>query len=372
MRDLIRAKIAIVAILILGLSTPGWSQAPSKFDSGNQGTSALGQLEDLAGQKVDKSPGVNTIDAYKKKITLPQKTAPKIKVNPSASMQAMVTGMVVGSLIQAIFSDDSEQRANAAAARALAEAEQKRLLEEQRQQRIQSAGRLRNFWDQRDREISESLEDVFSLPGQGQGTRFFNASTAGGTLPADGAPAPPGDSFGTPGLIGSGAPAISMVSAPALPEPAKNEFQERLVKEGVAFAQDVAVQAAKSTATELAMKLLPEHTAANLGMMLDYKERFTEWSANLFKAIEPDRLTRAIAGESTAYAAVMQDLDKVQRQAITLALPNNPLSNDEMEIAYKLLNKQTVTFDEVTPAAIGRVKGFFSDKLKDRLLRGLS
>jgi len=355
-----------ILLVMLGLASPGRADT-SKFDSGNKGTSALGQLEDIAGQKVDRSPGVSTIDTYKKTIILPQKTVAKPKVNPSASMEAMVTGMVVGSLLQAVFSDNSQQAANEAAARAMAEAEQKRIAEEQRKQRILAADRLRDAWDQRDMAISDTLGDAFSLPGQGQGTNFFSSPVASAAPPVD-----LGGSAGTVAPSGKSAPNVPSVSMPPAPVAETNAFQERLVKEGAGFAQEVAIDAAKGAATELALDLLPKTTAANVGMMLDYKERFKEWSDNLFNALEPNRLVRAATGDTEAYGGVMEELGKVQRQAVTLAVPNNPFSSSEMELAYKALNHQEITAEEKKGIFIDRVKGFFSDKLQDRMLSGLS
>ncbi|HQP30215.1 MAG TPA: hypothetical protein PLB81_02735 [Deltaproteobacteria bacterium] len=362
----------LIVAMILSLATPAWGD-PSKFDSGNRGTSALGQLEDIAGQTVDRSPGVSTIDTYKKTIILPQKSVakPKPRVNPSASMEAMVTGMVVGSLLQAVFSDNSQQAAAEAAARAAAEAERQRLLEQQRLARLQSAGRLRSSWDQRDRDISDSLEDALSYPGQGQGTNFFSAPVSS-AAPGGAAPVDLSASSGVPARLGAGAAAIPRPGMPSLPELETSAFQERLLKEGAGFAQDVAVDAAKGTLTELGLNLLPKNIAGKAEMMLDYRDRFKEWSDNLFEAIEPNRLVRAAAGDTAAYAAVMGDLNKVNRQAVTLAVPDNPFSNDEMEASYKLLGGKPVTFDEAKGIALDRLKGFYSDKLKDRLLSGLS
>jgi len=357
----------MIVSLVLVLATPGWSD-PSKFDSGNRGTSALGQLEDIAGQTVDRSPGVSTIDTYKKTIVLPQRSVakPKPSVNPSASMEAMVTGMVVGSLLQAVFSDNSQQAAAEAAARAAAEAEHQRLLEQQRLARLQSAGRLRSSWDQRDKDISDNLEDALSYPGQAQGTNFFSAPVSSA------APVDPSLSSGVPARLGAGAAAIPSPGTPSLPEPETSAFQERVLKEGAGFARDVMVDAAKGTLTELGLNLLPKNIAGKAEMILDYRDRFKEWTDNLFEAIEPNRLVRAAAGDTAAYAAVMDDLDKVNRQAVTLAVPNNPFSNDEMEAGYKLLSGKPVSFDEAKGIALDRLKGFYSEKLKDRLLSGLS
>ena len=366
MRKAVCTPYLAILLVMLGPVAPGWADT-SKFDSGNRGTSALGQLEDIAGQTVDRSPGVSTIDTYKKTIVLPQKTVAKPKVNPSASMEAMVTGMVVGSLLQAVFSDNSQQEAAAAAARAMAEAEQKRIAEEQRKQRILAAERLRDAWDQRDMAISDTLGDAFSLPGQGQGTHFFSSPVSSAAPPVD-----LSVSAGTVAPSGKSAPNVPAVNMPPAPVAETNAFQERLVKEGAAFAQEVAIDAAKGAATELALGLLPKTTAANVAMMLDYKERFKEWSDSLFEALEPNRLVRAAAGDTEAYGGVMEELGKVQRQAVTLAVPNNPFSSSEMELAYKAMTNQEITLDEKKGIFIDRVKGFFSDKLQDRILSGLS
>ena len=47
MRRHIRTPYLAILLMLLGLATPGRADT-SKFDSGNRGTSALGQLEDIA------------------------------------------------------------------------------------------------------------------------------------------------------------------------------------------------------------------------------------------------------------------------------------------------------------------------------------
>ncbi|HQG30677.1 MAG TPA: hypothetical protein PLA83_02015 [Deltaproteobacteria bacterium] len=381
MRDDIRVTMATAMILILGLSTPGWSAGPSKFDAGNKGTSALGQLEDMAGQKVDtSSPGVSTIDTYKKKITLPQKAAPKPKVNQNAAMNAMVTGMVMGSLLEAVFSDNSQQRAYEEAARAMAEAEQKRIAEEQRKQRIASAGKLRSFWDGRDEEMSESLGDVFSVPGQGQGTAFFGIQSNPNVKPSDlsggqddtGAVALQGPNA-KPTILGTGAPDVM---APSMTLPSESfttetsSLQDRIIKSGSEFAQDIAQDAVKDIAKDLIKSALPT-SAHNAELMVEYVDKMNEFTKNLFKAIEAQRLVGTLAnGGPGDYQAIMDDLDKVMRQGTQLGLGESPFSDAELKVGFNLLNGKSVNASDVGEIMTGKWKGFLSEELKDRLTEG--
>lgn len=377
MKNAVLTGSAIILIAVFGLTTPGWGGSdPSHFDSSNAGKSALGQLEDIAGQKVDTSaaamPRPSTINTYKKTIIPPQRPVakPKPKVAPQPSMEAMVTGMVMGSLLNAVFSDNSQQAANEAAARAMAEAEQKRLQEEQRQQRLQAAGRLRDAWDQRDQEISDSLGDAFSLPGQGQGTNFFSAAASSGRPALDEAPVKI-NATGKPLIIGGTVPDVQGVALEPQITAEPNAFQEGLLKKGVEYAQEKAVETAKDKLQDMALDLLPDKTAANIKLMLEYKGRFKDWTDNLFQALDSKRLVAAAAGDGEAYAAVMQDLDKAQHQALSLPF-GSPLSDKEQDYGYKLLAKKSVTFEETKQIAIERLKGMFSEDLEERLLGGLS
>ncbi|RJP76811.1 MAG: hypothetical protein C4522_17270 [Desulfobacteraceae bacterium] len=349
MRDGIRIKMALAIILILGLSTPGLSGEPSKFDSGNQGTSALGQLEDVAGQKVDRSsPGVSTIDTYKKKITLPQKAVAKPKVNHSAAMNAMVTDVVVGSLLQAVFSDDSQQRAYEEAARAMVEAEQKRLAEEQRRQRLDSAGKLRSFWDGRDEEMSKSLDDVFSLPGQGQGTPFFGMPGNPVVKPSD--------------------PSVGQLSQPLTTE--TSALQDGIMKSGAEYVQEAARDSVKDIVKDVIKGALPA-SARNAELMIDYVDKMNEFTGNLFQAIDPNRLVGTLANEGPGdYHAIMNDLNKVTRQGTEIGLGESPFSDSELQTGFHLLRGKGITAADAKVIATGRWKGYLSDKLKDRLTDG--
>jgi hypothetical protein len=375
MRNDIRIKTAMAAILILGLPTIGWCD---KFDTGASGNSALGQLEDIAGQKVnvDRPPGVSTIDTYKKKIILPQKPVTKPKVNPSASMEAMVTGMVMGSLLEAALSDNSQ--ADEAAARAMAEAEQKRIAEEQRKQRLISAGNLRNFWDMNDQAMSESLDDVFSVPGQRQGTAFFGIQSNPGTKPSDlsagqNDASPVEISGTTPAILGTGAPDVR---GGYMAEPADtlttetSSLQDGIVKSGVEFAKDVAKDTAKDIMKDLIKNALPT-SARNAELIVEHVDKMKDFTDNLFKAIEPQRLVGTLAyGGPGDYQAIMNDLDSVTRQGASLGLGETPFPDAELQAGFKLLNGERITGSEAKEILADRWKGFLSGKLKDRLTDG--
>lgn len=381
MRDDTRVKIVMVMILILGLSTPGRSGETSKFDSGNKGTSALGQLEDVAGQQVDRSsPGVSTIDTYKKKITLPQKQVAKPKVNQSAAMNAMVTGIVMGSLLEAVFSDDSQQRAYEEAARAMAEAEQKRLAEEQRRQRLISAEKLRSFWDGRDREMAASLDDVFNVPGQGQGTAFFGTQSNPAVAPSELAagqgeetPVAISNETAKPRILGTGAPDVRAPTMEQLAEPQTTEtssLQDGIIKSGIEYAKDVAKDAVKDIAKDLLKRALPT-SAQNAELAVEHVDKMNEFTGDLFKTLEPQRLVGTLANGSPGdYQAIMNDLDKVTRQGAELGLGEAPFSDTELQTGFKLLNGQKITAADAEEIAASRWKGFLTGKLKDRLTEG--
>jgi hypothetical protein len=145
-------------------------RSKTPFTQGFKSKSALGQLEELTGSKVDRSAPAHTPAP---------RAAPKI--SRSAQMRNQlnqeVAGMLADALIQAIFSDNSAQKkaaAEAAAAEAAqraAQAEAFRVQEElARLARIQQAQRYRAEWDSRETEIGDRLGDAFTV---GAGTGYF-------------------------------------------------------------------------------------------------------------------------------------------------------------------------------------------------------
>jgi hypothetical protein len=146
-------------------------RSKTPFTQGFKSKSALGQLEELTGSKVDRSSPAQTPAP---------RAAPKI--SRSAQMRNQlnqeVAGMLADALVQMIFSDNSakkkaaaEAAAAEAAAQAAAQAEAFRVQEElARLARIQQAQRYRAEWDARETAIGDRLGDAFTV---GTGTAFF-------------------------------------------------------------------------------------------------------------------------------------------------------------------------------------------------------
>jgi len=289
--------------------------------------------------------------------------------------------VVEGSLLQAVFSDNSQQRAYEEAVRAMAEAEQKRIAEEQRKQRIASAGKLRSFWDGRDEEMSESLGDVFSVPGQGQGTAFFGIQSnpnakpsglSGGGQDDTGAVALQGFNA-KPTILGTGAPDVR---APSMALPSESfttetsSLQDGIIKLGTEFAKDISKDAVKDITKELIKSVLPtsEHNAE---LMVEHVDKMNEFTNNLFKTIEPQRLVVTLAnGGPGDYQAIMDDLDKVTREGAQLGLGEAPFSDTELKVGFNLLNGKSVSASDVGEIVTDKWKGFLSENLKDRLTEG--
>jgi len=144
----------------------------TKFDNGKmQSTSALGQLEELTGSKVDRSSTSTSTRTTNTRATQ-QVRVVKPKINTEQVLRQQVTsavaGALVGALFDGLFNDNSaQQRAQAeaeAAARAAAEAEALRVQQElARQARIQRAQHYRAEWDSREGEITNRLGGAFDV-----------------------------------------------------------------------------------------------------------------------------------------------------------------------------------------------------------------
>lgn len=133
------------------------------FNKGFQSKSALGQLEELTGSKVDRSaPAQAPIPRPAPKISRSTQMRNELKLE--------LTGMFADALVQMIFSDNSAQKKAAAEAAAQAEAlaaaqaEAFRVQQElARLARIRQAQRYRAEWDSRETEIGDRLGDVFTV-----------------------------------------------------------------------------------------------------------------------------------------------------------------------------------------------------------------
>jgi len=141
-------------------------RSKTPFTQGFKSKSALGQLEELTGSKVDRSSPAQTPAP---------RAAPKISrsVQMRNQFNQEVAGILADALIQAIFSDNSAQKKAAAeaAAQAAAQAEAFRVQQElARLARIHQAQVHRAEWDARETAIGDRLGDAFTV---GTGTAFF-------------------------------------------------------------------------------------------------------------------------------------------------------------------------------------------------------
>jgi hypothetical protein len=150
----------------------------SQFDKTFQSKSALGQLEELTGTKVDRSSSQrNTVSRL-----APQSRSVTPRFNANQAFQQEMAGQLAGALVGALFADifsdnSAQQRAAAeaaaaqAAAQAAAEAEAFRVQQElARQARIRRAQHYRAEWDAREGEITDRLGGAFDVTA---GTAFF-------------------------------------------------------------------------------------------------------------------------------------------------------------------------------------------------------
>jgi len=128
--------------------------------TGAYGASAIGQLEDLTGQKIDRP----RIDRE------PVPAVPAPAPRPSSRNSSSTRALIVGTLMQSFLDGFNSANANAQQAELDRQlAEQQRLLEEQRARaaRFLAASHLREFWDEQDRERSASLSGLLGVPLQG-------------------------------------------------------------------------------------------------------------------------------------------------------------------------------------------------------------
>ncbi|MFY9397121.1 MAG: hypothetical protein WAR22_02020 [Desulfomonilia bacterium] len=364
---------AAVIVAVLFIAAPSAALAES----------AIGQLETLTNQTIDRSIPQPTYypsrpSTYVKKIT-PPKARPTVS-RPSSSdmaaMNALSTGLMVLSILNAM---DTADAAEAEAARAMAEAERQRLAEEQRQQRIISADRLRTFWDGRDREMAQSLDDVFSVPGQGQGTAFFGSPANPAVIPSDpgtghveGVTLETGLDTATAPILGTGAPEVVRPSMVRAPEPLACEtspLQEGIMESGQDHARVVARDTVKKIAKKVLKSMLPSH-ARNIELMAGYTERMEDFTGNLFGTLEPQRLVGTLKnGGPGDYQAIMNELDGAAMQGTELGLGDNPFSNTMLETGFKLLKGHYKSAD-ATEVVKSEWKGFVSDQLQERLTSG--
>lgn len=175
--------------------TSGDGQAASQMDTGFQSKSAIGQLEELTGQTVDRGSTTTTI-VIRRQAPPPQAPAP---LSPSQSFSNAVTMGAAQALVGGLFANAFNLGGNDDAAAQEAAYEQQQAAaqaEAQRQQAIKAGRDLRDQWDQTDAEmgasIAESLGGTGTAPAAGAATDFFGSGNASVSLdapdlPSDGA-----------------------------------------------------------------------------------------------------------------------------------------------------------------------------------------
>lgn len=145
------------------------NNAGNGWDSGNKGTSALGQLESIAGRKVDTS----RVPAASQPQQVEQ-AQPKVVHKPHTLSTSQQLGVFLfGAVLENVLSSD-----NNVAAKAQALEQQRIAAELKRQEELRKARILhsqwRAEWDNRDQATTEQLAGVFdAAPATSRSTSFF-------------------------------------------------------------------------------------------------------------------------------------------------------------------------------------------------------
>jgi hypothetical protein len=189
-----RKALLTTLLLALGFPTllPGqaifWSDPYAKarssagagWDSGNSGTSALGQLESVAGRKVDTSSVPEANPPQPVEQAPPRVVHKPHSLSPSQQLGVSVFGAVLENVLSSSASDTT-------AAKAQALEQQRMAAALQRQEELRKARLLHNQWraewDERDKATTEQLAGVFdaSASASGGANAFFGIP--GGVAP---------------------------------------------------------------------------------------------------------------------------------------------------------------------------------------------
>lgn len=311
------------------------------WGSGTGGSSALGQLESITGQKVDRSSGSSSLPSRPPVYAAPSRAAAaKVRAN-AAAMDAMAARVMVFSILQAMEAQEN------AAARAAAEAERQRQIEaeRQRQLRLQAAARQRAEWERQDAQEGGDLGGIFSNTG---GTAFF----------------------GTPGVVdpavlgmgrapnGAGAPATPLPFTPPPPLPP----QLNLLEKGQGVVKDTATSLLKNMAKASVPRQLENSKEA-----VEYFDRANDFIGELFKAMTPEALVKALVDpdpESSQH--LLATLQRTSARASRLAFDQDKVNSGEIEAAARLLGGGSVSNDELQAMVEERMKSSLVDKLWGR------
>lgn len=250
------------------------------------GDSALGQLEGITGQKVDRSSSESSLPARPAQVI---KRAPSAKARSNAAaMEAMAASIMVFSLLQAMDAQADAQ------ARAAAEAERQRQIEaeRQRQLRLQAAARQRASWEAQDAADSADLGSALS---GNVHSNFFGSGPA--IDPAIVAGKQPGAAQAE----------FRQVMVPPYVPPAPLPPQVNLLAKGKEFVKEKA----RELLRKAIYKAMPDRVK-NSKEALEYVERVNDWTNKLFAAMEPGQLVAALADRDPAGSYLIRDkLDEV-------------------------------------------------------------
>lgn len=326
-----------------------FEQARSGADWGSKasGSSALGQLEGITGQTVDRSSSYSSPSSSSSKARLPPRPAASQPARTSAAkarsdaaaMDAFVAGVVIFSIFQAIESQGD------ASAKAAAEAEHQRQLEaeHQRQLRLQAAARQRAAWEQQDAQNNTDLGGIFSNTG---GTDFFG----GGVQPAKIATGNSSSAAGT------------AVAPPLFTPPPPLPLQLNLLEKG----QEVVRETATDLLKKAAMKSMPQQLK-NSKDAVEYFDRANDYIGELFKAMSPESLVKALVDADPASSQhLLATLQRTSARASQLAFDQDKVNAGEIEASAKLLSGDSLNNDEMMAIAEERVKSSLVDKLWSR------
>lgn len=312
------------------------------WGSGTGGNSALGQLEGITGQTVDRSSGSRpTLPSRPPVYAAPSRAAAaKARAN-AAAVDAMAASVMVFSLLQAMEAQSD------AAARAAAEAERQRQIEaeRQRQLRLQAAARQRAEWERQDAQEGGDLGSIFSNTG---GTAFF----------------------GMPGVVdpsvlgmgktggGAGAPELPRPFAPPPPLPP----QLNLLEKGQAAVKETATSLLKTAAKASMPQQLENSKEA-----VEYFDRANDFIGELFKAMSPESVVKALVDpdpESSQH--LLATLQRMSARASRLAFDQDTVNAGEIETAATLLSGGTASNEELQAMVEERMKSSLVDKLWGR------
>lgn len=336
-----------ILCVAMGLSLPGaalaegaglfWdNSAETKLRSGADwgtqapGSSALGQLEGITGQKVDRSTEESSLPGRPAQVI---KRAPSAKArSDAAAMEAMAAGILVFSVLQAIDAQADAQ------ARAAAEAERQRQLEaeRQRQLRLQAAARQRAAWEAQDAQDSADLGAALS--GNVHSSFFgsgpaIDPATVAGKLP------------------GASAAQVKQEMVPPYMPPPPLPPQVDLLTKG----QELVKEKARELVRKAIFKSLPSRLK-NSKEAVEYVERVNDWTNDLFKALDPSTLVAALADRDPAAShRILDALDRSSAAASDLSGHKQVLDLETRVSLLRIGSGRYPPREEVAAWAAGKI-----------------